>query len=120
MITPQVRYPTQFPMGEINNVIGYLRGADDVDLACAGESAWNVQGFAMSFIPHDHPMVGAIDGVPGDEKFSRAELADKLEECKTLYETQTVQGGSVPGWLILLAPVIRKVVDELLDELLKR
>lgn len=128
MIEPQVRYPAQFPAGEITNVISYLRGTDNVDLACAAECAWNVQGFAMSFIPHAHPpIVGetAEDCPPDDCKgkqdcsdCTNEELAAKLEECKTACETGPVNADAgIPAWLILLAPVIREVVNRLLDKL---
>lgn len=113
MFEPQVRYPKLFPAGEINQIVSYLRGVDGVDLGCAAECAWNVQGFAMSFIPHDHPLPIGSEGECDDEA-----LAVKLEEVCSLYGT--VQGPSeMPAWLILLAPVIREVVNRLLDRLNK-
>ena len=118
-MTPQIRYPTQFPAQEFRCVSAYLRGAPDApDLACTAECAWNLQGYAMSFIPHDHPLpVGEAVSVAD---CSNEELATKLDECcesgQKMHSTSV--GAGAPSWVILLLPLARELANRLIDKLL--
>lgn len=119
----QVDYPPQFPANEIQTVVNYLRNKDDVDLACAAKHAWNVVGFGMSFIPHDHPVMGMTE--PQRLTITNAEMADKIEAVAPEMEgcegdTLVGDAPQLPAWVLIALPLFREAFNRILDDLLRR
>lgn len=113
-MVPQVLYPKEFPAKEIGQVVGYLRGAVGVDLGCAAECAWNIQGYAMGeFIPHQHADAHTSFHVDFSG-LSDAQLADKLEGSQSF--------GAPAGspWVIILLPIVSEIMRRLLERFLPR
>lgn len=109
-------YPEEFPIKGLTNVVSYLRGDPSVDLACAAHCAWVAQGFAMSFIPHDHPMVGTDKPEKPPATMDNNQLATAIESRMKKDKSKGVAVTAESGeFLIILLPFIREAANRLMD-----